>query len=205
MEQIRLQPPDPLDFRNPDDWPRWRRQYQQFRGLSDESASKQICTFLYYLGEEVESVLASTNATALDRRDFDRTIARFDAYFKVRKNVIYELARLNRRNQQSAETAEQYIMALYALSEHCDYGNMTEEMIRDRLVVGIRDIALSEKLHVNPKLTLGSAKKATRQRATVREQQQTVQGGNRTNTHIRRRRTLAAQRQAEAERRRTAK
>ena len=110
-----IQPPDPFDFRNPDDWPRWRRRYQQFceaYGLSDESASKQISTFLYCLGEEAESVLASMNATAEDRRDFDRTIARFDAYFKVRKSVIYERARFNRKNQQSAETAEQYIMAL---------------------------------------------------------------------------------------------
>ena len=187
MAQIRLQPPDPFDIRNPDDWPRWRHRYQQFReasGLSDESASKQISTFLYCLGEEAESVLASTNATAEDRRDFDRTIARFDTYFKVRNNVIYERARFNRRNQQSAETAEQYIMALYALSEHCDYGNMTEEMIRDRFVVGIRDTALSEKLQMDPKLTLESAKKATRRREAVREQQKTLQGGNRTSTDV---------------------
>lgn len=73
MAQIRLQPPDPFDFRNPDDWQRWRRRFQQFReasGLSEATAGKQISTFLYCLGEEAESVLASTNTTAADRRDF---------------------------------------------------------------------------------------------------------------------------------------
>ena len=119
----------------------------------------------------------STNATSDDRKDFDRTIAKFDEYFKVRKNVIYERARFNRRNQQSGESAEQYIMALYALSEHCEYGNMTEEMIRDRLVVGMRDTALSEKLQMDSSLTLDSAKKAIRQREAVHEQQQTLKGG----------------------------
>ena len=37
-------------------------------------------------------------------------------------------------------------MALYELVQHCDYGGMKDEMIRDRLVVGIRDSSLSEKL-----------------------------------------------------------
>lgn len=187
MAQILLQPPDPFDFRNPDDWPRWRRRFQQFReasALSDESATKQISTFLYCLGEEAESVLASTNATAEDRRDFDCTIAKFDAYFQVRKNVIYERARFNRRSQQSGESAEQYIVALYALSEHCDYGGMTEEMISDRLVVGIRDTALSEKLQMDPKLTLESAKKAIRQREAVHEQQQTLKGDAKATTDV---------------------
>jgi len=29
--QIRLQPPDPFDFKTPDYWPRWRRRFEQFR------------------------------------------------------------------------------------------------------------------------------------------------------------------------------
>ena len=37
---------------------------------------------------------------------------------------------------------------------------------------------------MDPKLTLESAKKATRQREAVREQQQTLQGGNRTSTDV---------------------
>ena len=181
MAQIRLPPPDPFDFRNPDDWPRWKRRFQQFReasGLSGESASKQISTLLYCLGEAAECVLASTNATAEDRADYDRVLERFDGHFNVRKNVIYERARFNRRNQQSGETAEQYIMALYELSEHCDYDEMKEEMIRDRLVVGIRDTTLSERLQMDPKLTLESAKKAIRQREAVHEQQRALRGGD---------------------------
>ena len=109
MAQIRLQPPDPFNFRNPDDWPRWKRRFQQFReasGLSEAAASKQTSTFLYCLGEEAEAVLSSTNATAEERADYDSVLAKFDSFFRVRKNVIYECARFNRRDQQSGETAE---------------------------------------------------------------------------------------------------
>ena len=117
-------------------------------------------TFLYCVGEEAESVLSSTNATEEDRKSFYSVLTKFDVYFQVRKNVIYERARFNKWNQQSGETAEQYIMALYELAAHCNSGDFKEEMIRDRLVVRIRDSALSEKLQLDSSLTLKSAEKA---------------------------------------------
>ena len=62
-------------------------------------------------------------------------------------------------------------MALYDLAQHCNYGEMKDEMIRDRLVVGICDCSLSEKLQLDPSLTLETAKMTIRQREAVHEQQ----------------------------------
>ena len=93
MAVIRLQPPDPFNFRNPDNWLRWKNRIQQFRdasGLSSESESKQVSTFLYCLGNKAESVLASTGITPDDRKEHDKVLERDDGFFQVRKNVIYE-------------------------------------------------------------------------------------------------------------------
>ena len=65
-------------------------------------------------------------------------------------------------------------MELYAQAESCEYGEKTPEMIRDRLVVGIRDEAMSRKLQLDPDLTLETAKKKIRQEKAVREQQQSL-------------------------------
>ena len=179
MAEIRLQSPEEFNFRNPDDWPRWKRRFQQFReasGLAEQSGSKQVCTLLYCLGEEAESILTSTNTMADNRKDYDTIITKLDSFFQVRRNVIFERARFNRRNQQADETAEQYIMTLYDLAANCNYGEMEAEMIRDRLVVGIRDSALSERLQLDPELTLEKAKKTIRQREAVHEQQRTLKG-----------------------------
>ena len=149
MAQLRLQPPELFNFRNPDDWPRWKRRFEQFRvasGLVDDDASKQISTLLYCIGEEAEAVLISTNITEDERKVYDTVIAKLDAFFKVRRNIIFERARFNRRNQLEGESAEQYIMELYKLAENCNYGDMKTEMIRDRLVVGIKDTVLSRHL-----------------------------------------------------------
>ena len=58
-------------------------------------------------------------------------------------------------------------MSLYELADNCDYGDLRDEMIRDRIVVGIRDTNLSERLQLDSGLTLAKAKQAVRQREAV--------------------------------------
>ena len=77
----------------------------------------------------------------------------FDNYFQVRKNVIFERARFNKRNQLSDEPVEEFISEIHRLADRCDFKNMKDELIRDRLVVGIRDNVLSERLQMEPELT----------------------------------------------------
>jgi len=100
-------------------------------------------------------------------------MGKFDAFFQVRRNVIYARARFHRRNQLPGE---QYIMALYNLAANCEYGRLENEMIRDRLVVGIRDSALSERLQMDAELTLDKAKKQIPQREAVHQQQCELKG-----------------------------
>ena len=54
---------------------------------------------------------------------------------------------------------------------------MKEQMIRDRLVVGIRDKYLSERLQMETELTLEKAKRLIRQQEAVKEQGTTLKNG----------------------------
>ena len=66
MADSRLVPPQPFDFRKPDEWPRWLRRFEQYRvasGLSSQEEEKQVNTLLYCLGEEAGDVFAASNAT----------------------------------------------------------------------------------------------------------------------------------------------
>ena len=66
--------------------------------------------------------------------------------------------------QLKGETAEQFIMELYSLADSCEYSNLKDEMIHDRLVVGIHDDVLSQQLQLDPELTLDKASSAPRGR-----------------------------------------
>ena len=154
---VSLKPPGRFDFKRPDAWPRWKRRFEQYltaTGLDKEEDARKISTLLYCLGEESDDVLTSTNITEADRKKYDAVVGKFDSFFNVRRNVIYERARFNRRDQLEGENAEQYITCLYSLIETCEYGAFKEEMLRDRLVVGIRDAAMSQKLQMDAELTV---------------------------------------------------
>ena len=56
--------------------------------------------------------------------------------------------------QQEGESVEEFIFNIHTLAQHCAYGLLQEEMIHDRIVVGICDASLSEKLQMDDRLTL---------------------------------------------------
>ena len=55
-------------------------------------------------------------------------------------------------------------------------GELKDELIRDRIVVGIRDASLSERLQMDLELVLEKAKTVIQQREAVRKQQVTIKG-----------------------------
>ena len=74
------------------------------------------------------------------------------------------------------ETVHNFITSLYCLAEPCGYGPLNSQMIRDRIVVGLRDAALSEKVQLDPDLTLEKAVASACQRERVKKQQAVVRG-----------------------------
>ena len=72
------------------------------------------------------------------------------------------------------ETVDSFITDLFCLAEHCAYGQLCDELIRDRLVVGLLDASLSEKMQLDPELTLDKAIALARQSEAMHKQQPVV-------------------------------
>ena len=56
---------------------------------------------------------------------------------------------------------------MYALAEHCGYWGLRDELILDRLVIGIRDGRWSKQLQLDADLTLDRAVTIIRQSETL--------------------------------------
>jgi len=69
---------------------------------------------------------------------------------------------------------DNFVTDLFSLVEHCGYGPLRDEMVRDRLVVGLLDASLSEKMQLDPELTLDKALSMARHSEAVRKQQPVV-------------------------------
>ncbi len=72
-----------------------------------------------------------------------------------------------------------FITAIHALAEHCEFGALRDELIRDRIVVGIQDARLSESLQLDSELTLEKAMIKVRQSEAVKRQQPILRGSSR--------------------------
>ena len=106
-----------------------------------------------------------------------QVLGKMDRFFKVRQNVIFEQARFNWRRQLQGETTEEFITSLYSLAGDCQYGNLRDKMICDRLVVGILETSLSERLQMDTDLTPEKVKQIVRQRKAVQKQQTILHHG----------------------------
>ena len=65
-------------------------QFRVASGFKQENGPRQVSTLLYCMGEEADSVLSSTNISEADREKYESVMAKFDDFFKVRRNVIFE-------------------------------------------------------------------------------------------------------------------
>jgi len=173
--------PEPFNFSRPEEWTKWSRRFERFRkasGLDQKDDEAQVNTLIYSMGDEADDILRSFTALSEeDKKKYEPVVAQFEAHFVKRRNIIFERARFNMRKQEEGEPVDAFITSLYALAEHCGYGSLHDEMIRDRIVVGIRNSQLSEKLQLDSGLTLEKAVTHVRQSEAVKQQQPLLRGG----------------------------
>ena len=91
MTSLRLDSPAPFDVKQPDEWCRWKRRFEQFTlasGLSSEDKEQQVCTLLYCMGEGAEDTLVSTGISSEDRKKYELVMAKFDTFLKSEKMLF---------------------------------------------------------------------------------------------------------------------
>ena len=164
-----------FNFRKPEEWTQWIRRFECFRvasGLSTKSEDNQVNTLVYSMAAKVEYIFQSCGLSEEDSKKYSTVKAKFESF--KRRNTIFERARFNRRVQQEGESVDDFIIDLYSLAEHCQYGRLHNDVVRDRIVVGIKDSKLSEKLQMDNELTLEKAISLARNSESVKQQQSTL-------------------------------
>ncbi|UYV80838.1 K02A2.6-like [Cordylochernes scorpioides] len=174
MESNSFLPPPNFIF-DAKDWPSWKQRFSRYRLLSNLNAKEQeyqLTALIYLMKERAEEIHSAFNLSTDDAKNLDKVIEAFDNHFIGKRNVVYERALFGLRSQRPEETIEEFVTVLHRISEHCEYANLREELIRDRLVLGVEDKKLSEKLMLNKNLTLAKAVEIARQWEAVMPEQQ---------------------------------
>ncbi|UYV77326.1 K02A2.6-like [Cordylochernes scorpioides] len=175
----KIQPPETFDFSTPNEWPKWRKRFERYlvvSGMKKKEEADKIDLFMYLMGDRADDIFRTFKFEKEEEATkIDSVLKAFDSHFCVRKNIIYERAKFNSRIQEDREPVDEFITSLYKLADSCEFEGLHEQLIRDRIVVGVRDKALSERMQLDSELTLEKAVKMVRQQEAVRQQQVDLQ------------------------------
>ncbi len=142
-------------------WKKFKRSWDTYEvaaRLGKEGKEIRTATFLTCIGTEMQEVYDSLHFTETeDKNDITVVLKKFETYCVGETNEIYERYCFNQRVQEPNEPIDSYLSALRSMAKTCNYGNLEDNLIRDRLVIGIRDNATRKRLLQEPKLTLNGA------------------------------------------------
>lgn len=84
-------------------------------------------------------------------------LRQFSDYFTPTKNVTYERYLFFTRNKNDEESYDTYVTELRQLASTCEFSTLTDSLIRDRLILGITDTAMKDRLLREADITLNKA------------------------------------------------
>ena len=171
MTSFRVQLPEKFGLSRQEEWPKWSRRFASCLAKEEEESQikRSINTLIYAMEDQADDILNSFKLSTTQLKQYHTVKTKFDEHFVVCV-MLFSRGKVQ-RHQEEGETVDTFITALHALAEHCNFGTLTDEMIRDRILVGLLDAKLSEKLQLDPELTLPKVVNQVRQSEAVKKQQ----------------------------------
>ncbi|XP_023240271.1 uncharacterized protein LOC111638746 [Centruroides sculpturatus] len=150
-----------MDTSNPENWSLWKQRFDIYATAIDlpaKSILQQQAILLHIIREKGLEIYNNfhleENATNLT---VDEILAKFMDHFQPYKNTIYSRYVFFSLVQKSGQTVDEFVTELRTKAQGCDFGTLTESLIRGRIVLGTQDDSIRQKMLQDPTLTLAKA------------------------------------------------
>ena len=123
-----------------------------------ENADKQRAILLSGCGASTYQLIRDLVAPAKPTtKMFAELVKLVQEHHQPPPSFIVQRYNFNMRIQKEGETISQFVAALRHLSEHCKFEATLDDMLRDRIVCGVRDRRIQQRLLAEPDLKLKKA------------------------------------------------
>ena len=85
---------------------------------------------------------------------YKTVIEKFDSHFRTKSNITFLRFKFFNVKQQENQPVDDFVNELRTKAQECEFLELTESLIRDRIVCGINNLKLQERLLREPDLTL---------------------------------------------------
>ena len=156
-----IKPPRALDVAQTTakTWKLWKQMWENYSiatRLDQQDERYQKATFLCTIGEEALEIFNVFEfSTSENPNKVSTIIQKFDEYFAGDINETYERYKFNQRQQLEGENFHTYLTELKSLRKTCNFCTcLSDSLLRDRIVLGIRDDHARKRLLQERKLDL---------------------------------------------------
>ncbi len=151
-----------FDSTNLDDaWRRWETQFENYHvacELDKKDKKVQVAILLNAAGPDAQEIHSQFKFSATDdQTDYKLILKKFGEYCKPRKNTVYERYRFWQRDQLEGEPVDRWLKDLKVMSVKCEFGEQVDLMLRDKLVFGVNDDRVRERLLRESEVELSKA------------------------------------------------
>ena len=122
----------------------FRQQWKDHElGTGLEHRSEPVClaTLRSVMGKNSLEIFLNLDLTPEERGRVTSSLKALEAYLRQKTHVVYERFLFNSATQSSEEGIDELKNRLTKMASSCKYGTLTDDMIRDRIVIGVRDRA----------------------------------------------------------------
>ena len=173
-----FKPPGEMIFggNTSENWSRWKQKLENFL-LASEKVEKpdniKIAILLNFIGDEGVN-LYNTFKFEETETSFKDVLKKFDDHCLPQSNEVFERFKFFSCSQKDGQSIDAYLTELKTHAASCNFGEQETSLIRDRIVLGVKDVGLQERLLREPKLTLQKAVDSVRACELSRKQVKTI-------------------------------
>ena len=163
------------------DWNRFKNEWDNYdivMDLTEAAEKKRAATFLACVGTAAFSVFRTFKFDdEQDKSKVDKIKEAFEKFCIGEANEIYERFLFNQRVQQPGENFDDIFADLRKLAATCAFSTLEDSLIRDKIVIGIRDDATRRRILQTKKLSLSDAVEACKASEITSRRLRVMAGG----------------------------
>ena len=141
-----------------ENWKSWKQVWDSYEIVSNLCSlddKYRVATFITCIGPEgLEIYNGLPFESETDRNSMDKILELMQNHCIGAVNVTYERYKFNNKNQGEGEGIDAYVSNLRTLAQTCKFGDLKDDLIRDRIICGIHDFGLRKRLLQERELSL---------------------------------------------------
>lgn len=181
MEGARVPKPLLVEGNLSENFKRFKQSFEIYKiasGLVKKDKDVQAACLLNLMGEEAIEIFNTFNLSVENSKDSDKIMEAFEAHMDPKKNLVVERFKFNSRVQYPHESFDIFLTDLKRLLKNCEFKDQAESLLRDRIVLGIADKSVQERLLRDPDLPLDQTLKLCRASELGRLQAEAIKAEN---------------------------